>query len=126
MNKRYLALVGLIFTFSSNTHADGFNDRRQDMRQDHRQDNRVERRVDNRMDRRWDNRYWGKPAFYRANAQWYRWKHPLASAVAFSIFVNELGTLQNEKGQDVIVVGNGGKVKETYVSKDNQVIIVTY
>ncbi|GAD31672.1 conserved hypothetical protein [Photobacterium leiognathi lrivu.4.1] len=118
MNKKYLALVGLIFTFSSNTHADGFNDRRQDMRQDHRQDNR--------MDRRWDNRYWGKPAFYRANAQWYRWKHPLASAVAFSIFVNELGTLQNEKGQDVIVVGNGGKVKETYVSKDNQVIIVTY
>ncbi|WP_318436867.1 hypothetical protein [Photobacterium leiognathi] len=53
MNKKYLALVGLIFTFSSSTHADGFNDRRQDMRQDHRQDNRVERRVDNRMDRRW-------------------------------------------------------------------------
>lgn len=126
MNKKNLAIMGLVFAFSSSVYADNFNDRHQEMRQDHRQDNRVERRVDHRIDRRWDNRYWGKPAFYRANTQWYRWKHPIGSVIAFSVFVNEMGKLQNKQGQEVIVVGNGGKVKETYVSQDNQVIIVTY
>ncbi|MET2951723.1 hypothetical protein ABXV18_26955 [Vibrio owensii] len=64
--------------------------------------------------------YVGKP--YRAG--WNYWAHPIASAIAFAIVVDAAGNLQTEEGSDVVVLGGGGKVKETY-TQDGVVYIIT-
>ncbi|MGF1911499.1 hypothetical protein L4C38_18905 [Vibrio kasasachensis] len=64
--------------------------------------------------------YVGKP--YRVRG-WNYWAHPIASAVAFAIVVDATGNLQDEQGNDVVVLGGGGKVKETYTHEGTVYII---
>ncbi|CAH0529193.1 hypothetical protein [Vibrio hippocampi] len=66
--------------------------------------------------------YIGKP-YHRAG--WSYWAHPIASAVAFAIVVDAVtGDLQDEQGNDVVVLGDGGEVTATY-EKDGTVYIIT-
>ncbi|CAH0529707.1 hypothetical protein [Vibrio hippocampi] len=65
--------------------------------------------------------YVGKP--YRGSLSY--WAHPIASAIAFAILIDATtGDLQDDKGNNVVVLGDGGEVKHTY-QQDGTVYIIT-